>query len=223
MHARGPLLLLLALGLACAGSASKEPEAAESAPAEPEAPARPHRTEVEVRDVRPVGPYVAATLAGRDHAFHFFFPVSTGCDALIQDGNRARYLPEGTFGTVKGENRERCSPVGVAELPYWRDSLPRRRSAYLAPREQAEFHPIHEGDEYLLVRGRFPLAVELKWPEPMDAVAFLPTTPACRAQLDHGKTTMEFRARGPEALVLEGPDGVESCPIHGLALPLGLD
>lgn len=222
MHASGPLLLL-ALALACAGSPATEPEAAESDAAEAAAPARPHRTEVEVREVRPVGPYVAATLVGRDHAFHFFFPVSTGCQTLIFDGNRARYLPEGTFGTVKGEPGERCSPVGVAELPYWRDFQPRRRSAYLAPREQAEFHPIHEGDEYLLVRGRFPLAVELKWPEPMDAVAFLPVTVACRAQLDMVKTTMEFRARGPEALVLEGPDGVDSCPIRGLALPLGLD
>lgn len=225
------LLALLAFGLACASSspatdagAAAEPAAStESADAEPAKPPKPHRTEVEVRDVREVGPYVAATLAGRDRAFHFFFPVSTSCDALIHEGNRARYLPEGTFGQVRGEQGERCSPVGVGELPFWRDFQPRRRSAYLAPREQAEFHTIHEGDEFLLVRGRFPLSVELRWPEPMDAVAFLPPTEACRAQLDAGKTTMEFRARGPEALVLEGQRGAETCPIRGLALPLGLD
>ncbi len=183
------------------------------------------RWQVTVSEVVGLGPYLAATLEGEQGRWRLYFPRSGSCLELIQAGQRPVYRFEGPFGVVVGEDRtQRCSPVGVGSLVEWRDQQPRRRSQYLVPREQARFAPIPLGegdpDGQLLLHGSFPLALEIRWPEPMDAVAVVPATPACRAQLDLRKTTMEFRAEGEPVFVLLGDAG--PCPIHGFALPLGL-
>ncbi len=183
------------------------------------------RWKVTVSEVEVLGPYRAATLTGEKGSWQLFFPAFGSCAGLIQPGAQPVYRFEGPFGVVIGEDREqRCSPVGVGGLAAWRDRQPQRRSQYLVPREQARFSavPLDEGasSDHLLLRGRFPLALELRWPEPMDAVVVVPSTPPCRELLDRHRATMEFRAKGPEVLVLEARSG--SCPILGLALPLVL-
>jgi hypothetical protein len=114
-----------------------------------------------------------------------------------------------------------CDATGITELAAWRDRLPPRRSELLVPTESAELRLLlaTESGELLAV-GKLPLALELRWPTPLDVVALLPDTPACRAHLARGRTTMEFRARGEHPLVLRGR--LEPCPILGLAEPIYL-
>lgn len=181
--------------------------------------------QVEVSDVISLGPYRAATLTGKKGSWRLYFPRSGPCAELVQPGARPVYRFDGPFGLLVGDDRMvRCSPVGIGSLAAWRDQGDRRRSQYLVPREQARFRPLPgqtgDSEAYLMVRGSFPLALEIRWPEPMDAVAFLPATPACREQLRLGKTTMEFHAEGPDVFLLRGESGM--CPIVGLALPLAL-
>ncbi len=208
----GGLLVLALLGLACAG-----PTVAEKAQRKKEIRAR---WEVEVSLLEEIGPYRAATLTGRKGSWRLFFPRAGSCEALLRPGAPVVYRFEGPFGVLRGEAGERCTPVGVGSLRAWRDEQPRRRSQYLQPREQARFRTLHRGEGHLLLRGAFPLALEIRWPEPMDSVAVLPATPECEALLGRSKATMAFRASGPDVFVLESEQG--PCPIVGLALPLGL-
>ncbi len=177
-----------------------------------------------ISQISDLGPYRVATLTSDKGSWRLYFPRSGACGQLIQDGASAVYRFDGPFGVVVGEDRTvRCSPVGVGSLVEWRDQQPRRRSQFLVPREQARFSAMKTGEDapaFFLLRGSFPLALEIRWPEPMDSVALIPNTPACKPLTLTPKTTMEFRAEGPSVFVLDGPDG--PCPIVGLALPLGL-
>ena len=208
---RGLALPLLLLVAAC----TRPP-----APAGGEPP-RPSQRVVRISGVAEVGPYLDATLTGRDSTLRFFFPRSADCAALLQEGGEALYRLIGSFGRLGNQAGARCEPVGVGSLPAWRDDMPRRRSQYLIPRVQAAYRPLFAGEELLLVRGRFPLALEIRWPEPMDSVAVLPALPACRAAYARPTATMEFYASGPEVFQLEVDEG--RCPIVGLAVPLEVE
>ncbi|MCP3986578.1 MAG: hypothetical protein GY723_19515 [bacterium] len=178
------------------------------------------RWEVEISDVQEIGPYRTATLTGKKGSWRLYFPRVGACESMVQPGATSVYRFDGPFGVLRAEQGPNCSPVGVGSLPAWRDEQPRRRSQFLMPREQARFRVIHRSESFLLIRGAFPLALEIRWPEPMDSVAVLPATPACLAQLDRTKATLEFRATGPDVFILESEAG--PCPIVGLALPLEL-
>jgi len=176
------------------------------------------RSQVVVQDLIAVGPYLAATLSGQRGTWRFFFPAAGVCGDLLSGGGVLWYRMRGSFGTLQGEGSALCEPVGIASLAYWRDAQPRQRESRLAPRVQAAFDPLHAGGGHLLVRGRFPLALEIRWPMPTDTVAVLPDTPACRDQLLRTTSTLEFHAQGPEVFVLVGDRG--ECPIEGFAAPI---
>jgi hypothetical protein len=192
--------------------------AACASPLPPPGPAPPPRDRVQISAVAELGPYLDATLTGEASRHRFFFPASSDCRKVVVEGGEARYGIVGPFGLLRDEEGTYCEPVGVASLATWRDALPRRRSLYLVPRVQAAFRPIHEGSQLLLVRGRFPLALEIRWPEPMDSVAVLPDVAACRALLREPSATMEFHAKGADVFVLVGTEG--RCSVLGFAIPL---
>ncbi|MBW2396942.1 MAG: hypothetical protein JRG95_22060 [Deltaproteobacteria bacterium] len=211
----GPLPWLIAVATlfaACAG-----PDMAKRAQRQEQTRAR---WEVTISDVQEIGPYRAATLTGSKGSWQLYFPRVGACEAMVRSGAKGVYRFEGPFGVLRAEEGPDCSPVGVGSLLAWRDEQPRRRSQFLMPREQARFAVLHRGESFLLIRGAFPLALEIRWPEPMDSVAVLPATPACHAQLERTAATLEFHATGPEVFLLESDAG--PCPIIGLALPLGL-
>ena len=190
--------------------------------ANPPAPPPEPSPQVRIEDVRRVGPYRTANVRGVAGSQRFYFAPGGICQELVREGGSALYLPEGRFGSLVATLRgPRCSPVGVADLATWRDRLPRRRSRYLQPREPASLRPAGSGPGVILARGALPLAVELRIPGPEDLVAILPDHAACRSLLAARSGMLEFRPEGPEALVLQGPDG--RCPIRGLALPLSLE
>jgi hypothetical protein len=191
-------------------------------------PTRPSREEaaalrglVVVRRAEPVGPYLDASFERvRDGARErFYFPADAACRALLEPGREAHYRLEGSFGQLRGEDGSRCTPVGVSTLGRWRDLEAPDRPA-LPPRVLAEYRDLAgdaPGSAWLLARGRFPLALEIRWPQPMDAVAVLPREPACEAALAAGRATLEFRADLSRPFWLE--TGAGRCPIEGFVLP----
>ena len=212
---RSPDALLAALCCVLALACASAPPAAE-----PERPSRV-RSLVRLSEVATVGPYLDATLSNERFSLRFFFPRSADCLALVTSGVEARYLRVGSLGRIVDEERRRCEPIGVASLREWRDRQPRRRSPYLTPRVQVAFRTIFEGQDLVLVRGRFPLALEIRWPAAMDTVAMLPARSVCDEPRRRGKATMEYHATGPEPFVLVGSEG--NCPILGFASPLEVE
>jgi hypothetical protein len=212
---RLPDALLAALGGLAALACSTTPPATEPERA-PQA-----RTLVRISEVATVGPYLDATLSGQRFSLRFLFPRSEDCLALIRSGAELPYLRIGTLGSVVDEEKRRCEPIGIASLGEWRDYLPRERPPDRTPRVQVEFHTIFEGEDLVLVRGRFPLALEIRWAAAMDTVAMLPAGPACDEALQLGKATMEYHAKGPEPFLIVGEEG--GCPILGFAGPLQAD
>ena len=215
LRARGPGALVLAPALALAGCLG--------APSQPEASPAASR-EVRIEAVASAGPYRAADVRGVAGSLRFYFPPGGTCSALVVEGGAALYLPEGRFGSLAGSaaaEAPRCAPVGVASLAAWRDQLPVRRSRYLVPRERATLRRAGSAPGILLARGRLPLAVELRIPDPEDVVAIVPDSPACRSLLAARWGMLEFRPEGPDPLVLGERE--DPCPILGLALPLALE
>jgi hypothetical protein len=212
---RRPDALLTALGglvaLACAATPP---------PAEPERPARA-RSLVQLSKVASIGPYLDARLSNQRFSLRFLFPQSGDCALLIRSGAELRYLRIGSLGSVVDEERRRCEPIGVASLGEWRDHLPRQRPPHRPPRVQVAFRTIFEGEDLVLVRGRFPLALEIRWAAAMDTVAMLPAGPACDEARQGGEATMEYHATEPEPFLLLGEEG--SCPILGFAAPVEAD
>ena len=212
---RRPDPLLAAVGGLVALACAATPPAAE-----PERPPQA-RSLVRLSEVAAIGPYLDATLSNQRFSLRFFFPRSEDCLALIRSGAERRYLPIGSLGSVVDEEKRRCEAIGVASLREWRDDQPRRRAPHLTPRVQVAFRTIFEGEDLVLVRGRFPLALEIHWPAAMDTVVMLPAGPVCDEARQRGKATMEYHATGPEPFLLVGEEG--SCPILGFAGPLEAD
>ncbi|MDX1649338.1 MAG: hypothetical protein R3263_05750 [Myxococcota bacterium] len=212
---RGPALLVRTA--ACAGLAL-----ACTGPGAPAVDAPPDRAalrgRVVVRHAEPVGPYLDVSFErlGDGSLERFYFPAAPECRALLVPGGEARYRRVGSFGQLRGEDGAVCAPVGVATLGRWRDLESARRPAR-PPRVLAEYRRVADAGAWLLARGRFPLALEIRWPQPMDSVAVLPALPACRAALAAGRATLEFRADLERPFWLE--TGAGRCPIEGFALP----
>jgi hypothetical protein len=208
-----------ALVLCCAAAPSPAP-----APQEPRAieqpPARAGFARVE--RVRMIGAYLEAQLLGQSGRSTLLFVASDACRTILQEGTEVRVVPERPLARVSGKGAESCAARGITDLAAWRDALPPRRSELLVLTETAELRLLQTTETgELLAAGKLPLALELRWPTPLDVVALLPDTRACRAHLARATTQMEFRARGEHPLVLRGR--LEPCPILGLAEPLHLD
>lgn len=184
---------------------------------------RPSAYRVEIQGLREVGPYLQADLSGRGvardgSARRFYFPPSAACRSALASPGEVQYRPEGSFGRLKSPEGHRCSPSGLGSLDAWRDHRGVLRHQPLPDRVQAEYVPLAATDDQLLVRGRFPLTLELRWPEPMDTVAMLPVSEVCQAIFDVREATMEYRTQGDGVFWLESDAG--RCPIVGLAVPL---
>jgi hypothetical protein len=68
------------------------------------------------------------------------------------------------------------------------------------------------------VRGRFPLASEIRVPSGADLVALLPANEVCRTAVARGQVSLEFRAAGRDPFrLLVGRD---ACVIEGFAMPI---
>ena len=174
-------------------------------------------TELGVAAESTIGPYLLVDVSGRREQLRLMTPISPACTAIAQPEARVRYQKSCVFGRLE-RHGERCDAVGVASLEAWRNRQLRRRSAQVVPRATARFGPVAETDQYLLVRGRFPLASRVQIPAGFDLVALLPANATCRAVRDRGQASLEFRPAGRDPFRL--PVGSDACVIEGFATPI---
>ena len=179
---------------------------------------------MDIRAAAVRGAYLDVTLAGEEEVLRLFLPASAECRLLALDRERVRFLPAAGGGLLKDEQGNRCTPVGTTTALLFASSrgLPRdwqrERSESHPPRVQAEFVTVHRGEEILQLRGRFPLATELRWAAAMDTVALLPNHADCQDVARRREATLELDRKGGEPLTLLAGGSV--CPILGFALPL---
>jgi hypothetical protein len=216
------LVALSVLGLvtACASRppTPAEPPPAAARPAVPTSEPPIARNQARVEGVLEVGPYLEAQLSGRGGRQGFLFVASDACRRALAEGSLVRLTPAKPFVLVTAVNGAECGARGLASLAAWRDQLPDRRASFLIVTAPAELTLVGEASGRLIAQGKLPLAVELRWPSPLDLAAVLPDTPACRSHLARVRTQMEFRPRGEDALVLRGR--LEPCPVLAIAEPV---
>lgn len=179
---------------------------------------------MQVRAFAVRGSYLDVTLADDERVLRLFLRDGEECRTLVDGVARVRFLASGGGGLLADEDGHRCGPVGTTTVLLFESArgIPRDwqrdRSEIHPPRVLAEFVKVHEGEELLQVRGRFPLATELRWAAAMDTVALLPNDPDCQHLVGLGRGTLELdrSADAPMRLLARG----SSCPILGFALPL---
>ncbi len=218
MRVAARLSTLAGLALWAAGCASPPPPAP-PAPAAPQ-PAPLARNQARVEGVRDLGLYLEARLTGNGGAQGFLFAASDACRSALAEGAVVRVEPARPTVRITGAGGMKCTARGIASLATWRDTLGDRRAAFLVVTGPAELRLVSEAHGFLIAAGRIPLALELRWSDPLDLAAVLPDTPACRAHLAKGRTEVEFRPRGDDVLVLRGR--LEPCAVRAIAEPLFL-
>jgi hypothetical protein len=211
------LALGTALAWATACTSPPPPAPPPPAPAEPELA----RNQARVEGLRTLGPYLEARLAGRGGSPAFLFVDGDACRRALREGAVVTLVPAHPLVKVVAADGATCPASGLSGLAGWRDQLPARRASFLIVTAPAELSLVQEGDGVLVAQGKLPLALELRWHDPLALAAVLPDTPACRAHLALPRTEMEFRPRGDDALVLRGR--LDPCPVLAIADPLLLD
>jgi hypothetical protein len=209
------LVGLALLAAACASPAPPPPVA--PAAAEPPALAR---NQARIEGVRDLGLYLEASLVGNGGAQGFLFASSEACRSVLAAGAIVRVEPARPYVRVTAAGGAKCTARGIASLAAWRDTLGDRRAAFLVVTGPAELRLVSEAQGFLIAVGQMPLALELRWSDPLNVAAVLPDTPACRAHLAKGRTELEFRPRGDDVLVLRGR--LEPCAVRAIAEPLFL-
>jgi hypothetical protein len=206
----GIVLALFGLGAGCAGWRKTAWEAGLGSFA----------TDLSVVSVAPHGDYLEATLAGHGLSLTLFAPNDAACAGVLAPEATLNYVERGIAGRLEREGA-RCDAVGIGPPFTERAREPRRQSLRSTPipRAQASFRILHQDDELVLLRGRFPLAFHVGWAGGDDSVVAVPADPVCRAAAEDGVASMEYRPTGRSTLVLIGRDAL--CGIVGLMLPPG--
>jgi hypothetical protein len=172
--------------------------------------------DVSVVQVEVVGPYLLVSLHGRRIHLSFFAPATPVCGRVLAPEARLTYTKHGVFGRFSREG-EMCDPVGTASLASWRDRQPRARGRP-APRGTARYKVIYADEKVVLLRGEFPLANRIGITGGFDLVAMLPNSEDCRAPIERGEASIEFRDTGREPFRLVGRNA--HCPVLGFANPV---
>src|SRR5262245_31670050 len=176
-------------------------------------------TDVQVVATEAHGPYLFTHVKGPQLDLGFVVPRTDLCGRVLEPGANLRYDKAGLFGTLVGDGGVACDAVGTLSLAAWRDRQPRSRGgASPVPRSTALYGVDYRDAQYLLLRGRFPLATRVGFPRPEDVVAVVPNDETCAALASSAQASLEFRPAGPNAFVLLA--GNAPCPVAGFALPL---
>jgi hypothetical protein len=174
------------------------------------------RSGMTVDTVEPRGPYLEAQMKIDSWTLPVYAEPSESCGVVFQPGELITYVDNGPLGVFKREG-ESCQILGVGNLELWRDRN-RRSTAGGVPRAQARYRTIHQDDDFVLLRGQFPLAGAVGFSGGMDIVAVVPNNDTCSRPIEAGVASMEYRGKGQRALSLIGQRGL--CQLHGLIVPL---
>ena len=128
-----------------------------------------------------------------------------------------RWLNSGPYGAVERDS-ERCEASGMGSLREWRNKQPRSESASIIPSGRAEYRIVHQDEEVVMLRGRFPQTGRLGFSGMGDTIAVVPNSGVCQKPIEAGRATIEYFPAGRNVLTLGSSQG--RCPIEGLIRPL---
>ena len=111
-----------------------------------------------------------------------------------------------------------CQSSGLGPLTMWRDR-DTRATPQGVPRSQANYRTIYADDELALLRGVFTEAIWVGFDNSSDLVAVVPRGGNCEKPIAEGVASLEYRAKGREAMSLVGPKGL--CPVQAFLIPPG--
>jgi hypothetical protein len=174
-------------------------------------------TDVYVAAVEPRGSYLFAHVRGRQLDLRFAAPYTETCARVLGAETSVRYQKAGNFGRFLRED-ESCDAAGSLSLTAWRDRQPRRRSRSVVPRSTARYAVAYRDADYILLRGRFPLASRIGIPAGFDLVAVVPENEPCRAIAERREASLEFRQAGRDPFRLLTGDA--PCVVEGFAMPV---
>ncbi len=207
-------LLLLALGLLplALGVLACNPQKAGFQLAAPGA-----GTDMTVSTVTMRGGFLDTTLAASGWSLRTFLPANETCSRITRGEAAVRYLNSGAYGTVERDG-ERCEASGMGSLREWRNKQPRSQSASIIPSGQANYKVVHQDEEYVLLRGRFPQTGRIGFTGMGDTIVVVANSAVCQRPIDSERSTIEFFPAGRNVLTLSSSQG--RCPIEGLIRPL---
>jgi len=160
--------------------------------------------------------YLDATVATGGKHYHFFFPRTEACRAILADP-AARFRLSGVLGTVQSEAGS-CNAVGILSLRAWRDRQGRsgrEGGRSLVPSDRIEYRVVYADDDLFLAEGRFRIASEIGWPGGHETIAVFPNSEECHAVRESVRGTMEFRAAGSVPFSVFAAQ--KRCPVLGFA------
>lgn len=173
-------------------------------------------TDLLVTRVEPRGGYLDATLRGDAGTVRLFVPPTEECRRVLAPEANVQFESVGA-GRVSRDG-VRCDAAGIGPV----EELSRRRpnptvASTAIPREQANWKVVHQDDETIFLRGRFPLAGLVGWAGGDDTVAVVSSASHCREIAARGVGSLEYRPRGQDTLALVGRDGL--CRVEALIRP----
>jgi hypothetical protein len=165
------------------------------------------------------GPYLDVGLEGHGLELRIFAPASDVCRAALLPQAAVKYVERGVGGRFERESHS-CDAVGYGDPLIRGARQPRAGDLQSSPvpRAQATFSTIYEDADVVLLRGRFPLAYKVSWPDGEDSVVVVDNVAECRPPIDKNLASMEYRPSGRNTLALVTDEGF--CRIEGLILPL---
>jgi len=163
------------------------------------------------------GPYLDVSFSTGASTRRFFTAASDPCRSLLHAEAVVDYVNLGPLGQFQAEGAT-CIPAGIGSLAAWRDERPRPEVGPL-PQKQANYKLEYEDKDVAMLRGLFPLLGLIGWPGMGDTLVVLPQTPVCKALIQAGVATIQYRVAGPDPYVLLDNDKL--CGLAGLIQPIG--
>ncbi len=179
-------------------------------------------TKVEVVKTVQLDRYLEVHFKGDGFDVERFFPANDTCRELFVPGRQVVYAMAGSFGEFRDGDLI-CTATGVADLEKWRRRFGKNSSLTTAapiPRAQANYQLVKRGSDRILLRGRFPLASNLRVSGTSDLVLVLPRSPECEQVATRQTASMEYRPSGNPALALLASQG--RCNVYGFVAPLNV-
>ncbi|MBW2714126.1 MAG: hypothetical protein JRC77_10305 [Deltaproteobacteria bacterium] len=180
------------------------------------------KTKVEVAKVLQLDRYLEVHFKGDGFEVERFFQANDRCRELFVPGRRLEYATAASFGEFRDGDLN-CTATGVADLEKWRRRFGKNSSLTTAapiPRAQANYKLVTRKADRILLRGRFPLASNLRVSGTSDLVLVLPRSPECDQVASRETASMEYRPSGNPALALLASQG--RCNVWGFVAPLNV-
>jgi hypothetical protein len=166
-----------------------------------------------VASVSPLGPYQQAVLKTGSREWAYIYPDSPACQYVLEPEAELAFANRGYFGSY-GRGDQWCDSIGTLSLRAWRDRIARPNP--LAPSGTANYHETWQDEQYILLRGQFPLLNLMGVPS-YDLAVVVPNNEACHRAAQRGQATIVYNSAGATPYYLMS--GNQRCVLAGFALP----